>query len=272
MMTLHSPSLVGLDFTALDGSGSTASRRLFRSRSTAAAFALTRAAACGDALFSLDFSSFASAAANTFRSIDEVSMTGSVAELACALASLADYETGVRRAQFPLPVALSSEISTLVAAVAPPVHPSRENDTDAMEVHVCTMRPVPLPDTRSLVGIYTAEDAERVAGVLAYRLAGEISPAPSPGRIQIHHPADLSDTDLAAIERYTRITELRANITALDPLRDAETATRLTRELDALTGATVQRQTTPSAAPISGTDLIHRYLSTPPTLLDTAKD
>ncbi|MBJ7321708.1 MAG: hypothetical protein JHC70_05115 [Rhodococcus sp.] len=272
MMTLHSPSLVGLDFTALDGSGSTASRRLFRSRSTAAAFALTRAAACGDALFSLDFSSFASAAANTFRSIDEVSVTGSVAELACALASLADYAIGVRRAQFPLPVALSADISTLVAAVASPVHPSRENDTGSVEVHVCTMRPVPLPDTRSLVGIYAAEDAERVAGVLAYRLGGEISPAPSQGRIQIHHPADLGDSDRDAIERYTRITELRANLTALGPLRDDEMATRLTDELDALNGATVQRRTTPSAALISGTDLIRRYLNTPPTLFDTAKD
>lgn len=274
MMTLHSPSLVGLDFTALDGSGSTASRRLFRSRSTAAAFALTRAAAGGDALFSLDFSAFAvsSADTNTFRSIDEVSVTGSVAELACALASLADYAIGVRRAQFPLPVALSADISTLVAAVASPVHPSRENDTGSVEVHVCTMRPVPLPDTRSLVGIYAAEDAERVAGVLAYRLGGEISPAPSQGRIQIHHPADLGDSDRDAIERYTRITELRANLTDLDPLRDDEMATRLTDELDALNGATVQRRTTPSAALISGTDLIRRYLNTPPTLFDTAKD
>lgn len=137
---------------------------------------------------------------------------------------------------------------------------------------MCTMRPVPLPDSRSLVGIYAAEDAERVAGVLAYRLGGEISPAPSQDRIQIHHPADLGADDRDAIERYTRITELRANITALDPLRDAKTATRLTHELDALNGATVQRRTTPSAAPISGTDLIRRYLNTPPTLLDTAKD
>lgn len=275
-MTLHSPSLVGLDFVALDGAGSTASRRLFRSRSTAAAFALTRAAAGGDALFSLDFSTFAvsSADTNTFRSIDEVSVTGSVAELACALASLADYAIGVRRAQFPLPVALSADISTLLAAVASPVpvHPSRESDTGSVEVHVCTMRPVPLPDTRSLVGIYAAEDAERVAGVLAYRLGGEISPALSQGRIRIHHPADLGDGDRDAIERYTRITELRANISALDSLRDAETTTRLTRELDALNAAAVQRRPTPPAALISGTDLIRRYLDTPPTLLDTAKD
>lgn len=274
MMTLHSPSLVGVDFTALDGAGSTASRRLFRSRSTAAAFALTRAAAGGDAWFSLDFSAFAvaSADANSFRSIDEVSVTGSVAELACALASLADYEIGVRRAQFPLPAALSEEISTLAAAVASPVHPSRENDAGAVEVHVCTRRPVPLPDSRSLVGIYAAENAERVAGVLAYRLGGEISPAPSQGRIQIHHPADLGDGDRDAIERYTRITELRANISALDPLRDAETTARLTDELDALNAVTVQRRSTPSPALISGTDLIRRFLNTPPALLDTAKD
>ncbi|WP_032391691.1 hypothetical protein [Rhodococcoides fascians] len=273
-MTLHSPSLVGLDFTALDGSGSTASRRLFRSRQVAAAFALTRAAACGDALFSLDFSAFAvaSADANTFQSIEEMSVTGSVAELACALAALAYYEIGVRRAQFPLPVALSADISTLAAAVASPVHPSRENDADAVEVHVCTTRPVPLPDSRSLVGIYAAEDAERVAGVLAYRLGGEISPAPTQGRIQIHHPADLCGSDRDAIERYTRITELRANISALGPLRDAETTTRLTDELDALNAVTVRRRSTSPAALISGTDLIRRYLNTPPTLLDTAKD
>ena len=91
-------------------------------------------------------------------------------------------------------------------------------------------------------------------------------------RIQIHHPADLGDGDRDAIERYTRITELRANISALDPLRDAETTARLTDELDALNAVTVQRRSTPSPALISGTDLIRRFLNTPPALLDTAKD
>ena len=272
-------TLIGLDFTTLDAAGSTAVGRLFRSRSAATAFAVTQAAQSQGTLVSLDFTVFVSDSApldsvseGMFHAWDELSVTGSVAEIACGLAFLDQYSLGVRRARLPLPAAVAAEISTLSNAVASPVHPSRVNDPDTVEVLVRTMRPEPLPHTRTSIGLYNGGDAERVAGALAYRLGGEISAATAQGRIQIEHRGDISDSDRAAVDRYTRMTELDANIAALDPRRDIETITRLDRELDALCAATLHRRSAPSLTPVSGTDVIRRYLNSPPPPLDFVKD
>ncbi|MBY4403099.1 hypothetical protein HQO26_17440 [Rhodococcus fascians] len=268
--TADSSTLVGVDLTTLDTAGSTTVGRLFRSRSAATAFALTHAAQSRATLFALDFTVFErdtasldSASEGMFHAWDEVSVTGSLAETACALAILDEYKLGVRRARLPLPAALTAEISTLSNAVALPVHPSRVDDPDTVEVRLCNMRPEPLPHTRTSIGSYGSDDAERVAGVLAYRFGGDIAPATERGCIQVHHNADISDSDRAAVTRYTRIVELRANIAALDPRRDIAVITRLDGELDTLCSAVLHRRSTPSPTPVAGSDVVRRYLPAP---------
>lgn len=277
--TANSSTLVGLDVTTLDAAGSTTVGRLFRSRSAATAFALTHAAQSWATLVSLDFTVFEcdtasvdSASEGMFRAWDEVSVTGSVAETACGLAILDQYSLGVRRARLPLPAGLTAEISALSNAVASPVHPSRVDNPETVEVRLCSIRPEPLPHTRTSIGFYGSDDAERAAGVLAYRFGGDISPATERACIQVHHSADISDSDRAAVDRYTRITELRANIAALDPRGDIAAITRLDGELDTLCSAVLRRRSTPSTSPISGTELIRRYLNSPPPPLDVVKD
>jgi hypothetical protein len=277
--TADSSTLVGVDLTTLDTAGSTTIGRLFRSRSAATAFALTHAAQSWATLVSLDFTVFEcdtasldSASEGMFRAWDEVSVTGSVAETACTLAILDEYSLGVRRSRLPLPAALTAEISTLSKAIASPVHPSRVDAPDTVEVRLCSLRPEPLPHTRTSIGFYGSDDAERVAGVLAYRFGGDIAPATGRGCIQVHHSADISDNDRAAIARYTRIVELRANIAALDPRRDIAAITRLDGELDALCSAVLRRRSTPSPTPVAGSDVVRRYLPAPVPQLDSTED
>lgn len=272
-------TLVGVDVTTLDAAGSTAVGRLFRSRSAATVFALTHAAQSWGALVSLDFTVFEcdtasldSASEGMFRAWDEVCVMGSVTETACALAILDDYRLGVRRAKLPLPAALTAEISTLSNAVASPVHPSRVDDPETVEVRLCSIRPEPLPHTRTSIGFYGSDDAERVAGVLAYRFGGDIAPATEWGCIQVHHSADISDGDRAAVARYTRIGELRANIAALDPRRDIAAITRLDGELDTLCSAVLRRRSTPSPTPVAGSDVVRRYLPAPAPRPDSSED
>ena len=274
-----SSTLIGLELTTLDAAGSTAVGRLFRSRSAATAFALTHAAQSSSTLVSLDFTVFVcdvasldSVSEGMFHAWDEVSVTGTVAEIACSLATLDQYCLGVRRARLPLPAAVAAEISTLSNAVASPVHPSRVNDPDIVEVQMRTLRPEPLPHTTTSIGLYNGVDAERVAGALAYRFAGEISPATAHGRIQIEHHGDISDSDRAAVARYMRMTELDANIAALDPRRDMETITHLDRELDTLCAATLHRRSAPSPTPIAGSDVVRRYLPSPVPRPDSTED
>ena len=268
--TADRSTLVGVDVTTLDAAGSTAVGRLFRSRSAATAFALTHAAQSWASLVSLDFTVFEcdtasvdSASEGMFCAWDEVSVTGSVAEAACALAILDEYSLGVRRARLPLPAALTAEISTLSNAVASPVHPSRVDDPETVEVRLCSIRPDPLPHSRTSIGFYGSDDAERVAGVLAYRFGGDIAPANERGCIQVHHSADISDKDRAAADRYTRIAELRANIAALDPRRDIAAITRFDGELDTLCSAVLRRRSTPSPTPVAGSEVVRRYLPAP---------
>ncbi|WP_037190549.1 hypothetical protein [Rhodococcoides fascians] len=277
--TAESSTLIGLDVTTLDAAGSTTIGRLFRSRSAATAFALTHAAQSWATLVSLDFTVFdsdtatlGSASEGMFCAWDEVSVTGSVAETACALAILDQYSLGVRRSRLPLPAALTAEISTLSNAVASPVHPSRIDDPDTVEVRLCSMRPEPLPHTKTSIGFYGSDDAERVAGVLAYRFGGDIAPATERGCIQVHHSADIRDSDRAAVDRYTRIAELRANVAALDPRRDLAAITRLDGELDTLCSAVLRRRSTPSPTPVAGSDVVRRYLPAPAPRPDSTED
>ncbi|MBJ7322816.1 MAG: hypothetical protein JHC70_10815 [Rhodococcus sp.] len=272
-------TLVGVDSTTLDAAGSTAVGQLFRSRSAATAFALTHAAQSWGTLVSLDFTVFEcdtasldSASEGMFRAWDEVSVTGSVTETACALAILDEYRVGVRRAKLPLPAALTAEIYTLSNAVASPVHPSRVDDPETVEVRLCSIRPEPLPHNRTSIGFYGSEDAERVAGVLAYRFGGDIAPTNERGCIQVHHSADISDSERAAVDRYTRIAELRANIAALDPRRDIAVITRLDGELDTLCSAVLRRRSTPSPTPVAGSDVVRRYLPAPVPRLDSTEE
>lgn len=275
----NTSTLIGLDVTTLDAAGSTTVGRLFRSRSAATAFALTHAAQSWATLVSLDFTVFEcdtasldSAWEGMFRAWDEVSVTGSIAETACALAILDEYSLGVRRARLPLSAALTAEISTLSNAVASPVHPSRVDDPETVEVRLCSIRPEPLPHTRTSIGFYGSDDAERVAGVLAYRFGGDIAPATERGCIQVDHSADISDSDRAAVARYTRIVELRANIAALDPRRDIAAITRLDGELDTLCSAVLRRRSTPSPTPVAGTDVVRRYLPAPVPHIDSTEE
>ena len=90
-------------------------------------------------------------------------------------------------------------------------------------------RPDPLPDSTTMAGDFPAHSAHIFAGALAREITmrsgghGEATVKTVPGqrRLVVEHPVEVYDTDAAAVARYTRITQLRANTAALDPVADA---------------------------------------------------
>ncbi|MBY4107026.1 methyltransferase, partial [Rhodococcus fascians] len=110
------------------------------------------------------------------------------------------------------------------------------------DVRVLSTRPDPLPNSTLLLGQWPPDLAHRLAHDLARSIterSGQLTPAtvtylPDQGRYEITHPAPISDTDAAAVARYIRITQLRANLAALDPVADADCAVGLAGELHVL--------------------------------------
>ncbi len=52
--------------------------------------------------------------------------------------------------------------------------------------------------------------------------------------LRVTHAADISDTDRMAAERSVQVRNLRANISVLDPVADAEHITALAADLEEL--------------------------------------
>lgn len=221
------------------------SRESFSTPSAAAQFAVAQAAA-------LDFDSTGITVTITGDGADDVCVFGTPGEIACALAAVARYAAGVRKAhtappryrgiltqQTPPPEYLHEAVDE----VAGPIQWQCGNGPEAVvDVRVRSVRPDPLPDSTFVLGPWLPDVAYTLAHDLARSItehSGDRSPATvthllDQDRYEIIHPVSISDVDAAAVARYIRITQLRANLAALDPVADADSAVSLAAELHVL--------------------------------------
>lgn len=190
-------------------------RGAFYTSRSAGQFALTQAAALADT-YELDTVSVVIDAVGEGTSRRDVEFIGSPGELAAELTALPAYASGARRAVIPAPRQVTA------AAVA------------VLDVEVYSTRPGPIPNSRIEVGAYTPEDAHRISDQLAADLGGTIEPMRNDTVLRVTHAADVSDTDRIAAERSVQVRNLRANISVLDPVADAEHITALAADLDEL--------------------------------------
>ncbi|MFY2786627.1 methyltransferase [Rhodococcoides fascians A21d2] len=166
---------------------------------------------------------------------DEVCVSGTPGEITCALATIPIYSAGVRTARTPAPCYLRAAVDEVAL-------PIQWQGSAGVDVCVLSTRPDPLPNSTLLLGQWAPDLAYRLAHDLARSIterSGRRSPAtvtylPDQWRYEITHPAPISDTDAAAVARYIRITQLRANLAALDPIADADCAVGLAAELHVL--------------------------------------
>lgn len=229
---VSSAAPTGYDDTCLSREGR------FASPSAAARFAVTRAAA-------LDAGRADITVTITVDGADGVCVSGTPGEIACALAAIAAYSAGVRTARIPAPGYLRAAVDEVAlpiqwqGGVGPD---SRVSAAAGVDVRVLSTRPDPLPNSTMLLGQWAPDHAHRLAHDLARSIterSGQRSPAtvtylPDQGRFEITHPVPIADTDAAAVARYIRITQLRANLAALDPIADADCAVGLAAELHVL--------------------------------------
>ncbi|WP_037183626.1 hypothetical protein [Rhodococcoides fascians] len=240
---VSSPAPIGYD----DTRSSTGGR--FATPSAAARFAVSHAAARDAGRPDITV---------TVDGHDEVCVSGTSGEIACALAAIPAYSAGVRKARTAPALDLGGEpMRTLApdflhAAVDDITLPiqwrsdlgpgSRVIVTTGVDVRVLSTRPDPLPNSPLMLGQWAPVIAHRLAHALARSIterSGRRTPPtvtylPDQGRFEITHPAPISDTDAAAVARYIRITQLRANLAALDPVADADCAVGLAAELHVL--------------------------------------
>ncbi|OZF36968.1 hypothetical protein CH296_05180 [Rhodococcus sp. 14-2496-1d] len=227
-----SPAPIGYDDTCLSTEGR------FATPSAAARFAVTHAAA-------LDFDSTDITVTITVDGAGDVCVSGTPGEIACALAAIQAYSAGVRTARMPAPGYLRAALDEVAlpiqwqGGVGPDGRVSAEVGVD---VRVLSTRPDPLPNSTLLLGQWAPDLAHRLAHDLARSIterSGQRTPAtvthlPDQGRYEITHPVPISGTDAAAVARYIRITQLRANLAALDPVADADCAVGAAAELHVL--------------------------------------
>jgi hypothetical protein len=176
---------------------------------------------------------------------DDVCVSGTAGEIACALAAVPAYCAGVRTARIPAPGYLFAAVDE----VALPIQwrgdlgpDSRVIVAAGVDVRVLSTRPDPLPNSTLPLGQWAPVIARRLAHDLAGSIterSGRRTPAtvtylPDQGRYEITHPVPISHTDAAAVARYIRIAQLRANLAALDPVADADCAVGLAAELHVL--------------------------------------
>ncbi|MDV6263895.1 methyltransferase [Rhodococcoides yunnanense] len=227
---VSSPATIGYD----DDCSSTGVR--FASPSAAARFAVTRAAAldAGHPDTTLTITR-----TPTGHGDDDVCVSGTPGEITCALAATPIYSAGVRTARIPAPEYLRAAVDEVTL----PMQWQGSVGVEAgVDVRVLSTRPDPLPNSTLLLGQWAPDLAHRLAQDLARSIterSGRRTPAtvtylPDQGRYEITHPAPISDTDAAAVARYIRITQLRANLAALDPVADADCAVGLAAELRVL--------------------------------------
>lgn len=211
---------------------SSSSEGRFASPSAAARFAVSHAASLAAGLPDITVTI-------TVDGHDEVCVSGTPGEITCALATIPIYSAGVRTARTPAPDYLRAAVDE----VSPPIQWQGRVGVEAIaDVRVLSTRPDPLPNSTLLLGQWPPDLAHRLAHDLARSIterSGQSTPAtvtylPDQGRYEITHPAPISDTDAAAVARYIRITQLRANLAALDPVADADCAVGLAAELHVL--------------------------------------
>jgi hypothetical protein len=232
---VSSPAPIGYDDTR-----SSTGRGRFATPSASARFAVSHAAALDagrpDATVTVTI---------TVDGHDDVCVSGTAGEIACALAAVPAYSAGVRTARIPAPAYLfaACDEAALPIQWRSDLGPdSRVIVTTGVDVRVLSTRLDPLPNSTLLLGQWAPVIAHGLAHDLARSIterSGRRTPAtvtylPDQGRYEITHPAPISDTDAAAVARYVRITRLRANLAALDPVADADCAVGLAAELHVL--------------------------------------
>ncbi|WP_156399657.1 methyltransferase [Rhodococcus sp. Leaf278] len=217
---------IGYDDTCASG------ERRFLSPSAAARFAVSHAAA-------LDAGVPGITVTIAVEGHDEVCVSGTAGEIACALAAMAIYSAGVRTARIPAPDYLRAAVDEVTL----PIQWQGSAGVEAgVDMRVLSTRPDPLPYSTLLLGHWAPDLAHRLAHDLARSIterSGRRSPVtvtylPDQGRYEITHPDPISDADADAVARYIRITRLRANLGALDPVADADCAVGLAAELHVL--------------------------------------
>ncbi|MDJ0363141.1 hypothetical protein [Rhodococcus sp. H29-C3] len=176
------------------------------------------------------------------------------------MTALAAYASGARRTVIPAPREVTTAVAAIVEA-SPPLPDSAVEGPDAvavLDVQVYSTRPGPIPNSRTELGAYESSDAHRIAEGLARDLGGTIEPMRGNTVLRVTHEADVFDTDRIAAERTVRVRNLRANISVLDPVADAEHITALAADLDELRA----RSTPPAHA--DDTAAASASVSTPP--------
>lgn len=207
-------------------------RGAFYTSRSAGQFALTQAAALSDTR-EVDTVSVVIDAVSEGSSRRDVEFIGTPGELAAELSALPAYKNGVLRTVISAP----REVTTAVAAVldaSPPLPDSEVDAPGVLDVQVYSTRPGPIPNSRTDVGAYASHDAHRIAESLAADLGGTIEPMRNDTVLRVIHEAEVSDTDRIAAERSVQVRNLRANISVLDPVADAEHITALAPDLDEL--------------------------------------
>lgn len=243
-----SAALLSVEIATLDQHGDPGfvhTRGHLYTHSTAARFAITQAEAV-TALREADELAVTVTRQGEGYTDTDVVLVGTTAEIVCALAAIPDYASGVRGAELSAPPYVQ-EVVAVVAAARPSLDAEHER-IDVLEVQVRSVRPDPLPDSTTVLGEYPVAAAREVAGALAGQLT-----AAAPGRIEgavteidarsivlVAHSVALSDSDVAAVERYGQITRLRANLAALDSDADAGEVLGLVAEHERLHGHTVR--------------------------------
>lgn len=231
-------TLIEVEISTLDQHGDPGfvhTRGHFHSHSTAARFAVSQAETVAD-LRQVD-----TVAATFTQTVDDsLCLIGTPGEIACALASMSAYAPGVRSAELPPPGYVTAAIGVWTVT---PIEPLPGVDPgDLIDVSVRSTRPDPLPDSTTVAGDFPAHSAHIFAGALAREITmrsgghseATVKTVPGQRRLVVEHPVEVDDADVAAVARYTRITQLRANIAVLDPVADAECAVGLTAELHVL--------------------------------------
>ncbi|WP_141217247.1 hypothetical protein [Rhodococcus sp. 14-2470-1b] len=174
----------------------------------------------------------------------DVEFIGTLGELAAELIALPDYRNGVLRTVIPAPKDVTAAVAAVVDA-SPPLPDSAVDGPDAvavLDVEVYSTRPGPIPNSRTEVGAYTPEYAHRIAEQLAAELGGIIEPMRNDTVLRVTHEAGVSDTDRIAVDRFSEVQRMRANLSVLDPVADAEYITALAADLEEL-----QARSTPAA-------------------------
>lgn len=204
----------------------------FYTEATAARFALTQAAALSAWRESERVAVIIDVEIPTGSRTD-LEFVGTPGELATELASLRDYAPGARRVSLPAPEHLTHAAERINAAT-PSLPEGDFGSVDVLAVEVHSTRTNPLPNSTTDIGIYEAADAHRIAEELAGELRGTVALTRGDSTLRVTHAAEITDTDLAAVERYNQVERLRTNIAALDPTVDAEHIATLSTDLKEL--------------------------------------